>query len=200
MLKVLRDDLPADEGGPVAGIGYTALAWSRDGRSWQWGRKPFIDRNHEPNTWDHAMTWADCQLPVGDNLYIYYGGYANGHKVNRFEERQIGLAIMPRDRYVSRKAGSKPAIITTPQLTLNAGSLLVNAKIKGQLRVRIVNDKGEALKGFNYEDCIPITGDSVRHPVVFAKSIASIGDKPVQLQFSYSEGELYGFELFSARQ
>lgn len=37
------------------------------------------------------MTWADCQLVVGDEMFIYYGGYARGHKVERFTERQIGL-------------------------------------------------------------------------------------------------------------
>src|SRR5262249_33666840 len=30
-VKVLRDDLPADPGGEKRGIGYTTLAWSRDG-------------------------------------------------------------------------------------------------------------------------------------------------------------------------
>ena len=24
------------------------------------------------------MAWADCQLAVGDEVYVYYGGYARG--------------------------------------------------------------------------------------------------------------------------
>lgn len=35
LAKVLRDDLPAEPGGPTAGIGYTVLTWTRDGRTWQ---------------------------------------------------------------------------------------------------------------------------------------------------------------------
>src|SRR5262249_53964285 len=96
MLKVLRDDLPADPGGPKAGIGYTVLAWSHDGENWQRDRTPYLDRNPGKGTWDHAMTWADCQLPVGDEVYIYYGGYARGHKIERFTERQIGFVRIRR--------------------------------------------------------------------------------------------------------
>src|SRR5687768_10203291 len=111
LVKVLRDDLPADPGGEVNGIGYTTLAWSRDGRTWQRDREPFFDRDPSPGTWDHAMAWIDCQLPVGDEVYLYYGGYARGHKVERFAERQIGLARMPRDRYVARVAGAADAVL-----------------------------------------------------------------------------------------
>ena len=35
LLKVLRDDLPCEPGGPKQGIGYTVLAWTRDGETWQ---------------------------------------------------------------------------------------------------------------------------------------------------------------------
>ena len=90
MLKVLRDDLPHEPGGEIRGIGYTALAWTWDGRRWERDRLPFLDRNPEPGSWDCAMTWIDSQLIVGDQIYLYYGGYARGHKVNRHQERQIG--------------------------------------------------------------------------------------------------------------
>ncbi|MBA3417007.1 MAG: hypothetical protein H0U10_17440, partial [Chloroflexia bacterium] len=102
LLKVLRDDLPHEPDAEVHGIGYTCLAWTRDGENWERDREPFLPRNPEPGTWDRAMTWGDWQLPVDDELYIYYGGYARGHKVERFTERQLGLARMPLDRYVSR--------------------------------------------------------------------------------------------------
>ncbi len=115
LLKVLRDDLPCDPGGPRQGIGYTVLAWTRDGENWERDREPFFNRNPGPGTWDHAMAWGDCQLLVGDDLYIYYGGYAQGHKVARETERQIGLVRLPRDRYVSRAAGHEEGTLRTPR-------------------------------------------------------------------------------------
>jgi len=195
MLKVLRDDLPADPNEPVAGIGYTVLAWSRDGKTWQRDRQPFLDRNQKPGTWDHAMTWADCQLNIADQTYIYYGGYKRGHKINRYEERQIGLAVMPRDRYVARQAANLKATLTTPLITLDASDMFVNAEVKGRMRIRILDKNGLPLPGFDYNDCKPITGDSVRHLVRFKASLASLADKAVFLEFAFSNGKLYGFEL-----
>jgi hypothetical protein len=94
LVKVLRDDLPAEASGEKRGIGYTTLAYSRDGVTWTRDREPFLPRNPSTGTWDHAMSWGDCQCPVDDDVFIYYGGYARGHKVERFTERQIGLARM----------------------------------------------------------------------------------------------------------
>ena len=195
MLKVLRDDLPADPGGPVAGIGYTVLAWSRDGEHWQRDREPFMDRSPEPGTWDHAMTWADCQLVVGDETYIYYGGYARGHKIERFTERQIGLARMPRDRYVSRDAGEARGTLRTPLVTIRASSMTVNADVDGELRVRLLDASGAPVPGLGWDDCRPIRGDSLAHSVSWAKPLASVRGRPVQVEFALRRGRLYGFEL-----
>ncbi|MEJ7639962.1 MAG: hypothetical protein WKF75_18820 [Singulisphaera sp.] len=45
LVRVLRDDLPCDPGGPTDGIGYSVLATSRDGVTWHRRREPFLDRN-----------------------------------------------------------------------------------------------------------------------------------------------------------
>ncbi len=34
------------------------------------------------------------QVIVEEQVYLYYGGYKQGHKMNRFEERQIGLVAV----------------------------------------------------------------------------------------------------------
>lgn len=193
--KVLRDDLPADPGGPVAGIGYSVLTWSRDGVHWQRDREPFLDRNSAPGTWDHAMSWIDCQLPVGDELFLYYGGYARGHKVERFTERQIGLARMPRDRYVARRAGSDVGTLRTPPLLLDLPELTVNATIKDELRVRVLDGNGQPVAGYDWSDCAPINGDAIGHPVRWSKSSEELRGQSVQLEFTLRHGELYGFEL-----
>ena len=66
----------------------------------------FLDRNPQPGTWDRAMTWVGSTLAVGDELYLYYAGYRWGHKLNRSQDRQIGLVKLRRDRYVARHAGA----------------------------------------------------------------------------------------------
>ncbi|MDO8587011.1 MAG: hypothetical protein Q7T82_08215 [Armatimonadota bacterium] len=196
LLKVLRDDLPADEGGDVRGIGYTCLAWSRDGEHWTRDRDPFLPRNPQPGSWDHAMTWGDCQLLVGDATYIYYGGYARGHKVERFTERQIGLARMPRDRYVSRSAGAEEGLLRTPKVVMDGRVLTLNVNAAGGVvRVQAVGADGKPIKGFTFADCAPIKSDSLAAPVRWKRPFSQITGKPIRLEFSMRNAQLYAIGL-----
>ncbi|MBI4600820.1 MAG: hypothetical protein HY721_02560 [Planctomycetes bacterium] len=199
LLKVLRDDLPADPGGPAAGIGYTVLAWSRDGERWERDREPFLERNPTPGTWDHAMTWGDGQLLVGDETFIYYGGYARGHKVERFRERQIGLARMPRDRYVAREAGDARGLLRTRLVALRGQALALNASAgeKGELRARLIDGAGQPLAGFDWEDGPALQGDSLAHPLRWKGDLAALGGSPVRLELALREAKVYGVEILA---
>jgi hypothetical protein len=195
-LKVLRDDLPADAGGPAAGIGYTVLAWSRDGRTWTRDRTPYFDRNPERGSWDHAMAWMDCQLPVGDQVYCYYGGYARGHKVERFTERQIGLVHMRRDRYVARAAGATPGRIRTPLLNLEGERLALNLDARaGELRAQLLDDAGRPISGFAFADAPPISSDALAAPVRWKRPLRDLKGKPVRLELSLRNAALFALEL-----
>ena len=60
MVKVLRDDLKADtppDPPDAFGIGYTTLAWTRDGEHWTRDREPFFDRHPRQGEWDHAHAY-----------------------------------------------------------------------------------------------------------------------------------------------
>lgn len=198
LVKVLRDDLKAP-GTPQGayGVGYTTLAWSRDGRHWVRDREPFFEPDPSVEAWDHAHAWIDYQLPVGDQVYLYYGGYKSGHKMNRFAERQIGLLRIPRDRYVAREAEETTGTITTPPLVLRGKALTVNADITGELRVRVLSEKGAPMAGCDYTDCQPIKGNAVAHAVHWRRPLASVQGRPVRLQFRLRQGRLFGFDLLA---
>ena len=90
MLRVLRDDLPADPGGSVAGIGYTVLAWSDDGRTWQRDRAPFLPRNPKPGVVGPRHDLG--RLPVGRGgrgLHLLRG-LCQGPQSRTVHRRQIG--------------------------------------------------------------------------------------------------------------
>ena len=198
MLKVLRDDLPADPGGEVHGIAYTVVAWTRDGENWLREREPLIDRDHTPGSWDHAHAWADVQLPVDDEVYIYYGGYKGGHKVNRFEERQVGLIKMLRDRYIAREAGAKPGLLRTPPVIIKGTQMTVNVEptaADGEVRVQAVDETGKPLSGFAFADCAPVTADQVAALVKWSGKLADLNGKPVRLEFSLKNARLYAFDV-----
>jgi hypothetical protein len=98
LVKVMRDDLTAP-GESHPGIGWTELIVSRDGGPW----RRIEGRWLEPTAgaWDCTHAWGDEQVIVGDVLRTYYGGYADGHKGNRYTSRSIGVAECRVDRYAA---------------------------------------------------------------------------------------------------
>lgn len=146
LLRVLRDDQPADPGGEPNGIGYTVLAWSRDGEHWHRDRQPFLDRDVRPGSWDHAMAWADAQVTIGGRTLIYYGGYDQGHKTNRYTGRQLGVATMRADRYVARRANARGTLVTR-LIAWRGGRVRLNARVDGRLVVSILDADGRRVTG-----------------------------------------------------
>src|SRR5207248_9725004 len=135
-----------DPGGPRDGIGYSVLATSRDGVTWRRFREPFLDRNPERGSWDHAMTWVSGVLPVGDEVFFYYGGYARGHKVAADKERQIGLARLKRDRYVAVKPTGDSGTLRTHPFVVPGRRLTINADAaRRSVQVRLLTADCEPL-------------------------------------------------------
>ena len=191
-LRVLRDDLPAEENGAPRGIGWTELITSRDGENWERYQEKFIDRNEEPGTWDRAMVWLGDCVTVGDKEYVYYGGYSAGHKIG---DRQIGLAMLRKNGFVSRDAGSSEGSLRTPLVKFSAMGLTLNANVRGVLRVRILDQQKEPIAGFDWGDSEEITGDSTAHVVGFKGRIRNLAEQLVHIEFSLRDGKLYGFDV-----
>lgn len=204
MVKVLRDDLVARGTEPGSfGRAHTSLAWSWDGRTWIRDREKFFEPDDDPAAWDHAHAWIDEQVPAGDLVYLYYAGYKQGHKVNRFSERQIGLVTMPRDRYVARR-GEKdaPGMLGTVPLRLpdTPGlALWVNADAAGgRLRAQVWDGNGEGavLPGFSFDDCEPVCADGLRLPVRWRGSrLASLAGRTVRIEFELAGASLFAFSF-----
>lgn len=74
-------------------------------------------------------------------------GYARGHKIERFTEWQIGLAWMPRDRYVACEAGGGTGYLQTRGFVLEGRELRADADVRGYLRVGATEGRGELLPG-----------------------------------------------------
>ncbi|HNQ90601.1 MAG TPA: hypothetical protein PKM73_18460 [Verrucomicrobiota bacterium] len=200
MVKVLRDDLKADtppDPPDAQGIGYTALAWTHDGDHWIRDPTPFFEPAPERGAWDHAHAWIDEQVPVGDDVHLYYGGYRRGHKVNRFEERQIGLVRIRRDRYVAREAGTVEGTLTTPLLLVRASALTLNVRVPpgGHVRVQVLDPAGRPIPGFSKTDHDPVRGDTLAAPVRWKRPISALAGKPVRFEFSLEQAQLFAFEL-----
>lgn len=199
MVKVLRDDVKADtppDPPDAYGVGYTALAWSHDGVHWLRDPAHFFAPDPRQGAWDHAHAWIDEQVPVGDDVYLYYGGYARGHKVNRFEERQIGLVRMKRDRYVARAAGDAPGVLRTVPFTFIGESFTLNADASGgRIRARVLDETGGVMRGYAYEDCTPIAGDALDAPLAWRARTAALKNKTIRLEIAIERARLFALNI-----
>jgi hypothetical protein len=138
------------------------------------------------------MSWGDAQIITDDETLIYYAGYEHGHKVDRTKERHLGLARMPRDRYVSRDAGRNPGRLVTRPFVMKSQSLTVNANVKGEGRVRLLDANRKPLDGFDWVETI---GDSVEHKIEWSDRLKAVSGKAVCLEFRLSDAQLFGFDL-----
>jgi hypothetical protein len=174
------------------GTGWMELATSRDLYHWTRHRDVFFDRNPIKGSWDGKITWHGRPVIVDDEMWFYYTGMGAGHKTG---ERHTGLAKLRKDGYVSRDAGEERGTLVTSVFNPDASSMTVNAKVAGELRVRVVGEDGAALPGFDFADAAALQGDSVAHPVRWKGNFGSLRGKPVRLEFDLQDTKLYGFAL-----
>lgn len=127
---------------------------------------------------------------MNDN-YLYYAGYKSGHKANRFEERQLGLVTIKRDRYVARESAN--GILRSRLLTITGTSLAINAEVAGELRAQVTELNGTPLAGFAFADCKPVHGGQLDAPLVWKKPLNEISGKTVRLEFFLQGARLYAF-------
>jgi hypothetical protein len=72
---------------------------------------------------------------------------------------------------------------------------MINADVRGELRVRAIGADGAALPGFDFDDCAPIKGDSPSHEIRWRGNIATLSEKPLQLEFRLADAHLYAVEV-----
>lgn len=176
LVHILRDDLIAEGVDDAYGTGYSTVAYSRNGKEWRRFREPFL--SPEPGSWNHAIAWGDCVLPLENETRYYFGGYARGHKAHT--DRSIGYAVGRRDRLVYATGH-----LRTPAFLNTSGSFAVN--LDGAMRVRILDEDNHFLRGSGV-----ITANSINRPVNIG--LGSFKGQRIKLEFLV-EGKLYSFSL-----
>ena len=144
---------------------------------------------------------------VGDELYVYYSA-ASGNPSHAAGLRSIGLAKLRRDAFIGVAAGviapksnfdtSGEATFTTWPLKVSAARLAVNLETRGRLRIGLLDEKKNPIPGYTLDDCLPITADGVRVPVVWknAQDLSPLVGQKVSLRVQFVQGVVYAFKFY----
>lgn len=174
----------------------TELAFSRDGVHFDrlpW-RPKLIERGPD-GAWDDGMAFALHRfLEVGDEWWIYYAGWDGPHGT-RERTPGIGLAKVRKEGLISLRGPRGGGVACTRPVRWPGGELLVNADARGgELKVRISDERRDVLPGYDYDDCVPITGDGTAQRIEWkGKSLDALRGKTVRIEFYLRDAGLYTF-------
>ncbi len=171
------------------------LVFSRDGHDWK--RAPREERLlplGDDGCWDGGMILSsDRVVEAGDEWRIYYSGHPSPHDTPD-QLGSIGVAILRKEGFVSVRARTLDSYVLTRPLSWPGGHLAINAVAKGSLQVRVTDLQRATIDGFAFDDCVPFTGDSLRHKIRWReKVLSSLAGLQIQLEFKFRQADLFSF-------
>lgn len=88
--------------------------------------------------------------------------------------------------------------LTTHPLVQEGNRLLINARVEdgGSLRVEVQDADGNVFPGLELDGSVPVSGDSVAHPVRWKDaSLQEVYGRVVRLRVVLDRAHVYGFRL-----
>jgi hypothetical protein len=197
---------------------HVQLVFSRDGVNFQRIQPGVPWLEPEQGSWDGLMVNVySPPVPVGDDLYVYYGGSNNHHdwwiegrreKLNVPEATDLGLVNyslgllrMKADRFVSLTAlAVREGLLVTRPFVAEGGRLVVNARCRpgGSVRVAVADGDGKVIPGFEAQHCEEFRGDDTAHAVRWKDGpMIPFNRKFIRLHFYLRDADLFSFQLKS---
>ena len=178
------------------------LATSRDGIKWQrsGGRNPFL-RLGSRDAGDSRMIYAFTQpVQVGDELWIYYGGFRYGISEGVALKRGAYFRARLRlDGFISADAPYEGGEWVTVPLRFHGERLALNADTSagGAIRVQIEDEDGTPIAGHSMGEADEVNGNSVRHFASWAGGahVGELAGRVVRLRFMMNGCKLYSFQF-----
>lgn len=174
------------------------LGYSRDGfHFYRPSREPFLKVNEAEGAWN----WGNIQsingnpLIVGDSLYFYSSGRRLS-RINWDSHASTGLATLRRDGFVSMRAANNGGYLITEKLSFDGRYLFINAEVKGNIFVEVLDENGNPVNGFTKKESIVLKKvNSTKQIVTWEehKDLSSLEGRIIRLKFHVNNGDLYAF-------
>jgi hypothetical protein len=192
------------------------LTYSRNGRDFKRIRpgQPWLSPG-PMGSWDQCMVTI-CSKPivVADELFVFHGGSKSHHdwwQVGLAEgldvlesgnlgevDYALGLAKMKVDRFVSLAANRvREGVLVTRPVATEGGHIVVNAKCHegGYLQAAVADGNGNVLQGYEKENCVTFSGDTVAHQLMWKEKEVVPNRGFIKLQFFMRNAELFSFQF-----
>ena len=191
-------DLVSRPGKGYLGTNDCQLAYSFNGSHFQRGlRDPFVP-NAEPGEDGGAVIYPTSLVRDGDMLRICSSGgrLEHGEGLGSPENPQSALLFqeLRLDGFVYLQSAGGWGNITTRIMFANGPELNMNVLAPhGIVQAQVMDDTGEPIEGYSFEDCIPFTGDNVRWSPEWrdGRRFGGIGKRIVRLGVRMLNARLY---------
>ncbi len=190
-------DPPMPVDGPIDG----QLVYSRDGVNWRYPdaeQIPILPRG-ESGAFDGGMMMGTATQPIIDDeeIHWYYTGAQHTHGLALKDRyKAIGRATWRLDGFVSLDADVSGGVVETVPLRIPNGVLQINADATGgSIGVEVLSGDGQVQPGFSINDCVPLTGDQIRHCIRWKSNTLADARQPLRLRFVLNRAKLYAFRI-----
>lgn len=175
----------------------TCIITSRDGVNFRRTDEAFMTPGPERgNNWYygdgylcHGMTETPSPIPGEPNELSLY--MPVNYRADSVVLRRYALRI---DGFFSWHCGFKPGKVVTKPITFTGDTLTTNftTSALGSIRVRILDADGNPIDGYDSGNHF---GDTLDRPFVFEKTLLDLAGKPVRLEFTMKDADLYSFQF-----
>lgn len=137
----------------------------------------------------YGMAETTSEIPGAPNEISMYLGFdyrVNGVKLCRYAVRLDGFFSWHCD-FTPGQVVTKPILFAGDELSMNFAT-----SAAGYVRIRLLDTDGTPLEGY---DSGRLFGDSVDRKVVFEAPLSKLAGKPVCMEVSMRDAELYAFQF-----
>ena len=176
------------------------IGWANDGFHWDREfKRPFMGVSSDFKAWNagNVQSVAGCPIIVGDSLYFYCSGRYNSKPVHD-SNFATGLAILRRDGFVSMHAGAKEGTFVADNIKVDGKYFFVNADVKGkgQLKVELLDEKGNSIPGFTKRNCAVMrSADKTKQQITWKgkKDLSELSGRTIRAKFYLARGDFYAY-------
>ena len=193
-----------------SGLIVPQFVFSRDGiRYDRRFRDRFVDLGADDD-FDAREMYAEAPLAAGDRHLVFYTGRVCGHMTGRWYEEEmgpentyaaIGMAILPRDGFVSLDAGVDGAEVVTRAFTFEGDRLEVDVDgLEGrdpEVEVEVLGPAHHYISGLTRDAAVPIRTPGRAQVVRWrgGPGLDRLRSEPIKLRFHLRHAKLFAFRF-----